>query len=207
MNVRVIIADDDPLIREGLEIVLNRDEEITVVKAVSNGQEAIEQCIGGTIDVAILDIRMPIINGVEAAKEITNKTETKVIMLTTFDEDELISQAIENGAKGYLLKGKSTDEIKNSVKMVHLGNTVFQESVFSKIQTHKKGTFHFDLSSCNEREIEIIKLISDGLNNREIAQELYLSEGTIKNYISSILSKVNLKQRTQIAIHYLKSLI
>lgn len=205
MNIRVLIADDDPLILEGLEIVLNRDEDIEVVKAVSNGAEAVDFCKQHKVDVAMLDIRMPRLNGVEAAKEITSNSETKVIMLTTFDEDNLIHQAIQNGAKGYLLKGKSTDEIKNTIKMVHLGNTVFQESIFSRFNTPQHST-SLDLSLCSEREIEIIKLISDGLSNREISDHLCLSQGTVKNYISAILSKLNLKQRTQIAITYLKSL-
>lgn len=204
MEIRVLIADDDPLIREGLEIVLNRDEEIKVVATVTNGLEAFEVCSSQKVDIAILDIRMPILNGVEAAKKITEGSSTKVIMLTTFAEDELISQAITNGAKGYLLKGKSTDEIKNSIKMVYLGNTVFQESVFSKIKRSSNSSI-LDLSSCSEREIEIIKLISEGLSNKEIAERIYLSEGTIKNYISTILSKLDLKQRTQIAVYYLKS--
>lgn len=204
MSIRVIIADDDPLIREGLEIVLSRDSEITVVGAVSNGQEAVEFCLSGKIDVAVLDIRMPIMNGVDAAKKITEASDTKVIMLTTFTEDDLISQAIENGAKGYILKGKSTNEILNTIKMVHLGNTVFQESVFKRIKKTGERTA-LDLSECSKREIEIIKLISEGLSNKEISETIFLSEGTVKNYISSILTKLNLKQRTQIAVYYLKS--
>lgn len=204
MNINLIIADDDPLIREALEIVLNKDEEINVIGVGENGLEAVELCKSQKVDVALLDIRMPGLNGVEAVKEITKSCETRVIMLTTFNEDDLVSQAIQNGAKGYLLKGKTTDEIKNTIKMVHLGNTVFQDSVFKSINKKKKEKL--DMSELTEREVEVVKLIAEGLTNKEIAERIFLSEGTIKNYISNILNKLNLKQRTQIAIKYLQSI-
>lgn len=204
MNINLILADDDPLIREALEIVLNKDQEINVVGIAKNGLEAVELCKTKKVDIALLDIRMPELNGVEAVKEITKCSEARAIMLTTFDEDDLVSQAIQNGAKGYLLKGKSTEEIKNAIKMVHLGNTVFQESVFKSINTKKREKL--DLSELTEREVEVVKLIAEGLTNKEIAERIFLSEGTIKNYISNILNKLDLKQRTQIAIKYLQSI-
>ncbi|MBN2535362.1 MAG: response regulator transcription factor [Spirochaetales bacterium] len=203
MPIRVLIADDDPLIREGLEIILGRDEDFKVVASVNDGKQAVDACISGRVDVALIDIRMPVLNGVEAVKQITEGSRTKTIILTTFDEDELIYRAVKNGARGYLLKGKTAREIKDTVKLVYNGSTVFQDSVFDKIQSGSASP-KIDTSQFSEREIEVIKLIAEGYSNREIAGHLFLSEGTIKNYISSILSRLKLKQRTQIAVYYLK---
>lgn len=203
MPIRVLIADDDPLIREGLEIILGKDKDFKVVASVGNGKQAVEACISGRVDVALIDIRMPVLNGVGAVKQITGSTQVKTIILTTFDEDELVYQAVKNGARGYLLKGKTAREIKDAVKLVYNGSTVFQDSVFDKIQSGA-ALPKIDTSKFSEREIDVIKLISEGYSNKEIAERLFLSEGTIKNYISSILSKLHLKQRTQIAVYYLK---
>ena len=203
MPIRILIADDDPLIREGLEIILGKDEDFKVVGSVGDGKQAVDICKSSKVDVALIDIRMPVLNGVEAVKEITKCSKVKTIILTTFDEEELIHQAVENGARGYLLKGKTAREIKDTVKLVYNGSSVFQDSVFDKIQSGA-GSPQIDLSLFTDREIEVIKLIAEGYSNKEIGGRLFLSEGTIKNYISSILSKLNLKQRTQIAIYYLK---
>ncbi|MBN2442209.1 MAG: response regulator transcription factor [Spirochaetales bacterium] len=203
MAIRVLIADDDPLIREGLEIILGKDEEFKVVASVQDGKQAVDACISGRVDVALIDIRMPVLNGVEAVKQITQHSETKTIILTTFDENELVHEAVKNGARGYLLKGKTAREIKDAIKLVFGGSSVFQDSVFDKLQAGA-GPSHIDESKFTGREIDVIKLIAEGYSNKEIGEELFLSEGTIKNYISSILSKLNLKQRTQIAVYYLK---
>jgi DNA-binding NarL/FixJ family response regulator len=199
----VLIADDDPLIREGLEIILRKDDAFKVVASVGDGKKAVEACVSGRVDVALIDIRMPVLDGVETIKHITDNSETRTIILTTFDEEDLIRQAVKNGARGYLLKGMSGDEIKSAVTMVHNGSTVFQDKVFNTIQSTMAPS-RADLSICTEREVEVIKLIAEGHSNKEIGEHLFLSEGTIKNYISSILSKLQLKQRTQIAVYYLK---
>ncbi|MGY0374558.1 response regulator [Clostridium sp. JNZ J1-5] len=204
MGIRVLIADDDSLIRESLKIILTIDEEIEVIDCVDNGLKAVDLCLRKNIDVALLDIRMPVLNGVDAAKQITEKTKSKVLILTTFDEDDYIKAAIEHGARGYILKNNSPDKIINAIRTVYLGNMVMQDVVLDKIKNgldDKKTTI--DESLFTEREIEIIKAIAEGLSNREIASKLYISEGTVKNYITNILSKTNLKHRTQIAIYYL----
>lgn len=204
MGIRVLIADDDSLIRESLKIILTIDEEIEVIDCVDNGLKAVDICLRKNIDVALLDIRMPVLNGVDAAKQITEKTKSKVLILTTFDEDDYIKAAIEHGARGYILKNNSPDKIINAIRTVYLGNMVMQDVVLDKIKNgldDKKTTI--DESLFTEREIEIIKAIAEGLSNREIASKLYISEGTVKNYITNILSKTNLKHRTQIAIYYL----
>lgn len=207
MAIKVLIADDDILIRESLKIILGLDDEFEVVGSAENGLEALEKCIKEEVDIALLDVRMPVMNGVEAVKEITSKTTTKTLILTTFDEDEYIFKALKNGARGYLLKNNSPEKIKDAIKTVFGGNTVMQDVILDKftqgfrnpqLDSIPKGTFF------TERETDIIKAIAEGLSNKEISSKLYISEGTVKNYITSILNKTDLKHRTQIAIYYLK---
>ncbi|WP_027624186.1 response regulator transcription factor [Clostridium lundense] len=206
MAIKVLIADDDSLIRESLKIILGMDEEIKIIDAVENGLKALDVCINCEVDVALLDVRMPVLNGVDAAKEILTKTKTKPLILTTFDEDEYIMGAIKNGAKGYILKNNSPEKIKDAIKMVYSGNTVLQDVVMEKVKdglsSREEGNFDKDMFS--EREMDVIEAISEGLSNKEIAGKLYISEGTVKNYITSILNKTGLEHRTQIAIYYIK---
>ncbi|WP_454053902.1 response regulator transcription factor [Clostridium sp. Marseille-Q7071] len=209
MSVKILIADDDELIRESLKIILNMDEKFTVVATASNGLEAVKACLKEDIDVALLDVRMPVMNGVEALKEIVSKCSTKTLILTTFDEDEYIKDALKYGAMGYLLKNNSPEKIKNAIYTVINGNIVLQDTIINKIISHdKENQANFtENNKFTGREREIIKLISEGLSNKEIALNLYISEGTVKNYISSILDKTCLNHRTQIAIYYLKGLL
>lgn len=203
-SIRILIADDDSLIRESLKIILGMDEEIEIVECVENGEKAVKACLKNKIDVALLDIRMPVMNGVEAVKNIVEKTDTRTLILTTFDEDEYIHDAIKYGAKGYILKNNAPDKIINAIKTVYNGNTVIQDIVLDKIKEGlNENKSSIDESLFTDREIEVIKAISEGLSNKEISEKLYISEGTVKNYITNILSKTGLKHRTQIAIYYL----
>ncbi|MBZ9636689.1 response regulator [Clostridium sp. FP1] len=207
MAIKVLIADDDILIREGLKIILGLDSEFEVVGCVSNGLEALEMCIEKTVDVALLDVRMPVMNGVQAVREIAMKTTTKTLILTTFDEDEYIFEALKNGARGYLLKNNSPDKIKDAIKTVFGGNIVMQDVILDKVTQGFKTPRQDKVpkgDTFTEREIDIIKAIAEGLSNKEISSKLYISEGTVKNYITSILNKTGLKHRTQIAIYYLQ---
>lgn len=205
MPIRVLIADDDALIREGLKIILQTDDRFEVAACVGNGLQALEFCTREQVDVALLDIRMPVLDGLQAAREISSKTEAKPLILTTFDDDNSILNAVKNGAKGYLLKNNSPAKIMDAIRMVYEGGIVMQDVAMDKIKeglsTQRKAKIPEELFS--DRELEIIRLIAKGYSNREIAQELYISEGTVKNYISSILTKTNLEHRTQIAIYYL----
>ncbi|MBZ9608754.1 response regulator transcription factor [Clostridium estertheticum] len=205
MPIKILIADDDSLIREGLKIIIGLDEEFIVMACVKNGQEAIDYCLNNLVDVALLDIRMPVLNGVEAIKEIAIKTSTKCLILTTFDEDEYINAAIRYGAKGYILKNNSPDKIKAAIKVVYSGNMVMQEGIIDKvlkrIDSDNSSKLNRDLFT--GREVEIMEAIADGLSNRKISERLFISEGTVKNYITSILDKTSLEHRTQIAIYYL----
>ena len=206
MPIKLLIADDDSLIRESLKIILGLDEEFNVLACVGNGQEAIEYCLNNQVDVALLDIRMPVLNGVEAIKEIAEKTSTKCLILTTFDEDEYINSAVRYGAKGYILKNNSPDKIKAAIKVVYSGNLVMQEGILDKVlkEIDNDNSSKLNKDLFTERELEVMGAIADGLSNRAISGRLFISEGTVKNYITSILDKTNLEHRTQIAIYYLK---
>lgn len=204
MTINLLIADDDVLIRESLKIILGLDSEFNIVNVVENGEEAVKACISSQIDVALLDIRMPILDGVEAIKEIVNKTKTKCLILTTFDEEDYIRRAISYGAKGYILKNNAPEEIKNAIKLVYNGNSVMQNQVMDILKDNFNSKPSFNSEMFTTREIEIIEGIAEGLSNKEIAKKIFISEGTVKNYITSILEKTNLNHRTQIAILYLK---
>lgn len=206
MTIRVVIGEDDNLIRESLGIILGADKNIDVVGTFSNGREVVEFIYKNKADIILLDVRMPVLNGVLATKEIGKISSAKVIILTTFDEDEYIQNAISFGAKGYLLKNTKPNKIIEAIKMVHAGNSVIQEEVLDKISKNILSDNNTkDLSIFTERELEIIKEICKGSSNKEISNNLFISEGTVKNYITSILQKTDLNHRTQIAINYLNS--
>ncbi|MDP4094520.1 MAG: response regulator transcription factor [Bacillota bacterium] len=205
MPIKVLIADDDALIREGLKIILEMDSDFIVEACVENGLKALENCLDYDIDVALLDIRMPVMDGVQAVREIASKTTARTLILTTFDDQEFITEAIKNGARGYLLKNTPPDKIKAAIKLVYSGSSVMQDIVLDKLKqglTADKGS-SLDRTLFSERELQVMEAISEGLSNREIAQKLFISEGTVKNYITSILNKTALTHRTQIAIYYI----
>lgn len=204
--IRLLIADDDPLIREGLKIILGLDEDFEVAACVENGLQALEFCLENQVDVALLDVRMPVMNGVQATREICQKTMTRPLILTTFDDDEYITEAIKYGARGYLLKNNPPERIKEAIRVVYGGSAVVQEVVFDKLKVGLAAarSGRLDKTLFTGRELEIMELIARGRSNREIAGELFISEGTVKNYITSILDKTGLEHRTQIAIYFLQ---
>ena len=208
MSIKLVIADDDELIRESLRIILSYDKEIEVVDAFENGMDLVNFLLKNSIDVALVDVRMPVVNGVKATLEISKNTNTKVIILTTFDEDEYIREGIKNGAKGYLLKNTKPDKIVETIKLVNKGIAVIQEEILNKLSQNIISSADrkekIDKSIFTDRELEVMKAVSEGLSNKEISKKLYISEGTVKNYITSILQKTNLTHRTQIAIYYIK---
>ncbi len=204
MKIKVVIADDNSFIREGLKIILSTYAEFEVLDTVNNGKEAWEYCLKHEADIALLDVRMPVMNGVEAAKLITEQTNTKPIILTTFDDDGYILDAIKNGAKGYLLKNNDPEQIRDAIKSVFNGKGIIQDVILEKIKSNLKETeTKMDTTMFTEREQEIISLIAKGCSNKAISKQLFISEGTVANYITSILSKTGLEHRTQIAIYYL----
>lgn len=211
MSIRLVIADDDVLIRESLKIILSYDKEIEVIDIFENGKDLVDFLLKNTIDIALVDVRMPILNGVKATYEIVKNTKTKVVILTTFDEDEYIREGIRNGAMGYLLKNTKPDKIIETIKIVNNGIAVIQEEILNKLSSNimdkDNGKEKIDKSLFTERELEVMEAIAEGLSNKEISKKLFISEGTVKNYITSILQKTNLTHRTQIAIYYIKGFI
>lgn len=203
MGIKIAICDDDSLIRESLKILLPLKGDIEIVGEAENGREAIDICLKKEVDVALIDIRMPILNGVEAVKEIVEKSKTKCLILTTFDEDEYVNDALSYGAKGYILKNNSPEQIVNSINSVYNDTIVLNETLLSKIKRKEEKSL-FKKYDFTEREKEIILAISEGLNNKEISNKLFISEGTVRNYITGILYKTNLEHRTAIAVNYLK---
>ena len=209
MSIRLVIADDDALIRDSLKIILSYDKEIEVLEVFENGKDLVDFLLENEADIALVDIRMPLVNGVKATLEISKNTKTKVIILTTFDEDEYIRDGIKNGAKGYLLKNTRPEKIIETIKLVNKGIAVIQEEVLNKLSNNiisKNNYKKTDKDLFTERELEVMLAISEGLSNKEVSKKLFISEGTVKNYITSILQKTNLTHRTQIAIYYIKNL-
>lgn len=205
MCIKVAIVDDDDLIRESLKIIVGSNEKIDVKGTFKNGQELLKYLEGNYLDVVLMDIRMPILNGVETLAEMRRRDlKTKVIVLTTFDEDEYIEKSLNQGAIGYLLKNTTPDKIIDTIKMAYNGISVIQEDILKRYkeigQNTPKGKI--DKSLFTDREYEVIVGISQGLSNKEISKKLFISEGTVKNYITSILNKTGLKHRTQIAVYY-----
>lgn len=207
MSIRVVLVDDDQLIRDSLKIVLETDKDIKVEATCKNGDEALKKSREIIPDVVLMDIRMPIYDGVAATKLIKDEMPgIKIIILTTFDDDDYIIKALKGGASGYLMKNVSPGEIIEAIKVAYEGNLLIHGDIASKISLMlKPKEKELDLSQYGllEKEIVVIELISKGLSNSEIGEKLFLSEGTVKNYISRILAKLELRDRTQIAVFYL----
>jgi DNA-binding NarL/FixJ family response regulator len=224
--INVLIVDDDPFIRESLHVILDLDPELSVVHVCENGEEAFQYVREHPeIDVVLMDIRMPVCDGVEGTRVIKSLDKAPaVLILTTFDDDEYIVHAIRNGANGYLLKNVPPARIVSGIKTVHEGALLIHSDIARKLagmigspdarrngpvsgkDTETPAGSAKDLSSwgLTPAEQQIVSHIAEGKSNKEIAASLFLSEGTVKNYISEILSKLVLRDRTQIAIFYLK---
>jgi DNA-binding NarL/FixJ family response regulator len=213
--IRVIIADDDPFIRESLRLILDLDPEITITGTYTHGEEALQALVSGVnADVALMDIRMPVCDGVEGTQRIKQAyPNIQVLILTTFDDDDYIIEALRNGASGYLLKNIPPERITQGIKTVYQGNLLIHPDVAKKLtrfigmnnDTQKKSPKPLSHYGLTATEQNVVHKIADGLSNKEIAQELFLSEGTVKNYVTEILSKLALRDRTQIAIFFLKN--
>ncbi|SHK61775.1 two component transcriptional regulator, LuxR family [Clostridium cavendishii DSM 21758] len=205
---KILIVDDDILIREGLKVLIDLEEDFEVIATAKDGQEAIKLCEKLNPNIVLMDIRMPVMDGVIATGIIKKKyPDIKVVLLTTFKDDEYITEAIKCGAEGYILKSQSSDIIIESLRTVYKGNSVFEKEIVNKISflmKNNKEKLKLEIK-LTEREISIMKLVGEGLSNKEIAENLFLGEGTIRNYITILLTKFNLRDRTQLAIFYLKN--
>lgn len=200
--MKIILIDDDPIVSMSLKTILDQDEAINVCAVGHDGDDLFALYQRHMPDIVLMDIRMKHMTGLEAARQLLGQyPEAKIVFLTTFIDDEYIEEALVLGAKGYILK-QDFENIILALKAVMSGQSVFGSDVVSKLQT-RSTVSHF-AESLTAKEREIVVLVADGLSNREIAQALFLSEGTVRNYISTILDKLQLRDRTQLVVHYYK---
>ncbi len=202
----LVIADDDKLVCQALNLIVNSSDNINVIATGNNGHDAINLYKIHKPDVILMDIRMGEFTGLDAAEEILKSYKNaKILFLTTFADEEYIARALRLGAKGYLLK-QNFDSIVPSIIAVMNGQRVFGDEIISKLpDIYSTSIPNFSNYGLTERETEVVTKIAEGLSNKEISDILFLSEGTIRNYISVILEKLNLRDRTQIAIFYYKN--
>lgn len=200
-RIKVMIVDDQPIVRDGIKMVLSLCGDIDIVTTAANGEEAFEACSREAIDVILMDIRMPQMDGVKATKLIKNKyPDIKIVILTTFNDDEFIFEALKNGATSYLLKDIASEEIINTIKIIHAGGTVLHNNIASRLLNRAVSGPPAE-ETLTQREEEVAKLVAEGISNRDIAQRLFISEGTVKNHITNIMTKLGIKHRTQIAVY------
>lgn len=203
-RIKVIIADDSDFVRDGMRIILDMDDDFEVIGCARNGREAIEIAMKHAPDIFLMDIQMPEQDGIEATKYIVENNLGKVLILTTFDDDELVHKALKNGAKGYLIKNHTPEHLKQMIKSVYNGTGVMEETILENLaQNTDVKAIRFCEDGYTTRELDIIRAVADGLSNKEIAKRLFITEGTVKNYITSILAKENLSHRTALAVYYL----
>lgn len=204
--ITVMIADDDAIVREGLKLMIGTQEDMLLLGVAGDGREALALCREHRPDVAILDIRMQGMDGLEAAERILEETLSQPLLLTTFDEEDFILRALQVGVSGYILKNSPAERIMSAVRAVAAGAAVFQQDILEGIsdrleKTKQDGRTFFE--GLSKRELEVVELIAKGYSNQEIAETLYLSNGTVRNHVSLILEKTGLSHRTQIAVQYL----
>jgi len=210
-TINVIVADDHSMVRHGIKQILEMESDIVVTAQASNGREAVDLANTYKPDVVLMDINMPILNGLQAVKEIRELgLETKVIMLTINDDREYLFKSLQSGAQGYVLKDAEPSVLIDAVRNVASGETYIQSNMTTELvkefnrvtQKEKEKEFETNLTA---REVEVLDLIADGLLNKEIAKKLYISEKTVKNHVSSIFRKLNVSDRTQAAIYAFKN--
>jgi DNA-binding NarL/FixJ family response regulator len=209
MSIRVLLADDQALFREGLETLLSVHKDIEIVGQASNGQEAVDLALKLRPNVILMDMQMPVLNGVGATRRLKGSLpECRVIVLTTFDDKETIFDALRAGAVGYLLKDVDSAQLAESVRRTARGESILDPSVaakvvaeFSRVSSLVGGTSSEVLPDpLSEREIELLRLIASGMSNKEIGETLFITEGTVKNHITHILGKLSVRDRTQAAL-------
>jgi DNA-binding NarL/FixJ family response regulator len=219
--IKVLVVDDQQIIREGISTILSYQSGLAVVGKATNGQEAVELALELQPDVVLMDVRMPLVNGVEAAARLRRELPScKILMLTTFDDEEYITEALRAGASGYLLKDIPGKQLAQAIRSVHEGLYQLDPAVASKLmgsldrlrvsELTAPASMPVPVSTANaaarrkfdltERELEILKLLAGGATNREIAEQLFLAEGTVKNHVSNILVRLGLRHRTDAAL-------
>lgn len=206
--IRLLLVDDQRLLREGMRILLELEPDLDVVGEAANGVEALARYAELRPDVVLMDVKMPEMDGVAATRQLLiDHPEAKVVILTTFDDDEYVFEGIRAGALGYLLKALSGEELADAIRTVAAGGALIEPSVARKVMAEFARTSHPSAQTAeklieplSEREIDVLRLLANGLSNREIAGQLFLAEGTVKNYVSSAMQKLGVRDRTQAAL-------
>ena len=210
MTIRVVIADDQPLIREGFMAILERADDISVVAEATDGREALERVRRFRPDVVIMDIRMPQLDGISATRQITTDpalSNTRVLVVTAYEVDANVFEALRAGASGFLLKDLEPDDLRRAVRVVAGGESLLAPSVTRRLiarfvaTSHRLARHDERLAALTEREREVVTLVGEGLSNSEIAVGEYLSEATVKTHISRILAKLELRDRVQLVVY------
>lgn len=209
--IKILLVDDQKLVRQGIHFLLESENDLHVIGQAANGLEAIEASNNLDPDVILMDIRMPEMDGVQATRAILeNQPNIGIIILTTFDDDEYIFEGLKAGARGYLLKDVSSEELAAAIRTVYQGGALIQPSItrkvlseFSRLAANPPTTKLPNtvlVEPLTEREMEVLKAISEGLSNKEISQKLFITEGTVKNHVSNLIAKLNVRDRTQAII-------
>jgi DNA-binding NarL/FixJ family response regulator len=205
MLMRIIICDDQDIVRDGLTLLLKLETDIEIIGVAANGAEAIEMVAHNQPDLVLMDLKMPVMNGVDATREIKAKfPAVKVLVLTTYGTDDWVFDAVRAGASGYLLKDAPREEVLKAVRGTVAGNNYLDPAVAGKIMGEisgsKKKPSSLITGKLTPREIEVLQLLAKGLSNEDISKKLFLSEGTVRNHVSSIVDKLGVSDRTQAAI-------
>jgi DNA-binding NarL/FixJ family response regulator len=206
--IRILLVDDQPLFREGLRTLLSVHPDFEVVGEAGNGEEAIRLVRSLLPSVVLMDLQMPVLDGVAATRSLhEEQPDCRVIVLTTFDDDEMVFDGLRAGAVGYLLKDAPSEKLAEAIRVAARGETFLQPSVaakvvaeFARLTRKPVRTANSVIEQLSERELEILRLITEGASNREIARTLFLAEGTVKNHVTNILGKLEVRDRTQAAL-------
>jgi DNA-binding NarL/FixJ family response regulator len=202
--IRVVIADDQPLVRTGLRMILNAEPDLEVVGEAVDGRSAIAVCADLTPDVVLMDVRMPEVDGIEATRAVTSAGERpRVLILTTFDLDEVVYDALRAGASGFLLKDAPEERLTTAIRVVAEGGSLFAPSVTTRLIeefARRAPQARPDLTGLTDREHEVLVLVARGMSNAEIAQQLYVSENTVKTHVARLLMKLGVRDRVQAVV-------
>jgi len=208
-RIKVMIADDHSIVRQGLRQIIELESDIEVVAEATNGRQAVDYAIENEIDVILMDINMPILNGLQAIEELKSRgNKSKIIVITIHEESEYLFKTLKLGAEGYVLKDAESDVLLSAIRNVYKGQSFIQPNMtkdlvkeFQRVSLDNKSKEENNLTT---RELEVLELIADGMINKEIAAKLYISEKTVKNHVSNIFKKLNVSDRTQAAIYAFK---